>query len=366
MTELIDHLDVIGRLDGAIGPIKQRRRGHTGRHTGGQLLVGVAAAQLAGEDFDRRDRHARRAGRRRRLHPELVAGRDPAADPPGPPRRRRRSGRVAVDRVEAGELVEREGALVGGQGAASAGSRIRAGRPAGPRPAPSRCRPRSGCGGGTSALAAAARSPLVTSAHRWRTPPRGTGRRGQAARRSSRRRRASGSARPAPWSEVRPTLGAAAPGRRGGGPRTSTSVVSPAVNRAWMWGALLAASLTGWLHQLTARPASGGALLGHGARQGQAMIATLRHRLIRVPARLVRHAGALTLRLPPARRGPHPHPRPTHNVLTPAVPAPISYRNPAARGDTSGARAASNPKIETQQDHSAAGRSSACYSRIRV
>jgi hypothetical protein len=29
------------------------------------------------------------------------------------------------------------------------------------------------------------------------------------------------------------------------------------------------------------------------------MIATLRHRLIRVPARLVRHAKALTLRLPP-------------------------------------------------------------------
>jgi len=29
------------------------------------------------------------------------------------------------------------------------------------------------------------------------------------------------------------------------------------------------------------------------------MIATLRHRLIRVPARLICHAGALTLRLPP-------------------------------------------------------------------
>ncbi len=29
------------------------------------------------------------------------------------------------------------------------------------------------------------------------------------------------------------------------------------------------------------------------------MIATLRHRLIRVPARLIHHAGALTLRLPP-------------------------------------------------------------------
>jgi hypothetical protein len=72
------------------------------------------------------------------------------------------------------------------------------------------------------------------------------------------------------------------------------------VNRAWMWGALLAASIAGWLHQLTARTAPNGALLGHGIRDGQAMIATLRHRLIRVPARLVRHAGALTLRLPPS------------------------------------------------------------------
>ncbi|HEU0127440.1 MAG TPA: hypothetical protein VFQ48_02375 [Pseudonocardiaceae bacterium] len=32
------------------------------------------------------------------------------------------------------------------------------------------------------------------------------------------------------------------------------------------------------------------------------MIATLRHRLIRVPACLVRHAGALTLRLPPGHQ----------------------------------------------------------------
>jgi hypothetical protein len=38
---------VIGRLDTTIGPIKQRRRGHTA----GQMLVGIAAAQLAGEDF---------------------------------------------------------------------------------------------------------------------------------------------------------------------------------------------------------------------------------------------------------------------------------------------------------------------------
>jgi hypothetical protein len=47
VTELVERLEVIGRLDAAIGPIKQRRRGHTG----GQLLVGMAAAQLAGEDF---------------------------------------------------------------------------------------------------------------------------------------------------------------------------------------------------------------------------------------------------------------------------------------------------------------------------
>jgi hypothetical protein len=54
-----------------------------------------------------------------------------------------------------------------------------------------------------------------------------------------------------------------------------------------------------WLRQLTARTATDGTLAGHGIRNGQAMIATLRHRLIRVPARLVRHAKALTLRLPP-------------------------------------------------------------------
>ena len=47
VSELVERLDVIGRFDAVIGPIKQRRRGHTG----GQLLVGIAAAQLAGEDF---------------------------------------------------------------------------------------------------------------------------------------------------------------------------------------------------------------------------------------------------------------------------------------------------------------------------
>jgi hypothetical protein len=73
----------------------------------------------------------------------------------------------------------------------------------------------------------------------------------------------------------------------------------PQVNTAWMWGALLAVSIAGWLHQLTATPGPDGRLSGHGVRDGQAMIATLRHKLICVPARLVHHAGALDLRLPP-------------------------------------------------------------------
>ena len=64
-------------------------------------------------------------------------------------------------------------------------------------------------------------------------------------------------------------------------------------------GCAAGVTLTGWLHQLTATPTPGGALAGHGVREGQAMIATLRHRLILVPARLVHHAGTLTLRLPP-------------------------------------------------------------------
>ena len=71
------------------------------------------------------------------------------------------------------------------------------------------------------------------------------------------------------------------------------------VNLAWMWGALLAASMAAWLHQLTATTAGEDILAGHGVRGGKAMIATLRWRLIAVPGRLVRHARHLILRLPP-------------------------------------------------------------------
>ena len=75
-----------------------------------------------------------------------------------------------------------------------------------------------------------------------------------------------------------------------------------AVNTAWMWGALLAASMAGWLHQLTATTTDDAIAAGHGVRGGKAMIATLRWRLIAVPGRVTRHAGQLILRLPPGHR----------------------------------------------------------------
>ena len=86
----------------------------------------------------------------------------------------------------------------------------------------------------------------------------------------------------------------------------------PQINTAWMWGALLAASIASWLHQLLATspttpkdpetltyPSTPRPLAGLGVREGKAMIATLRHRLLCIPGRLIHHAGQLTLRLPP-------------------------------------------------------------------
>jgi len=59
--------------------------------------------------------------------------------------------------------------------------------------------------------------------------------------------------------------------------------------------------MAGWLHQLTAVTTGDTIVARHGTRGGKAMIATLRWRLIAVPGRLVRHAGQLTLRLPPGQ-----------------------------------------------------------------
>jgi len=47
VTEVCEQLGVVELLDAAVGPIKARARGHSA----GELLVGLAAAQLAGEKF---------------------------------------------------------------------------------------------------------------------------------------------------------------------------------------------------------------------------------------------------------------------------------------------------------------------------
>ena len=71
------------------------------------------------------------------------------------------------------------------------------------------------------------------------------------------------------------------------------------VNTAWMWASLIAAAIAAWLHQLTGLILGGELVEGHGVRGGKAMIATLRRRLIAVPARLVSHGGQLIMRLAP-------------------------------------------------------------------
>jgi hypothetical protein len=69
---------------------------------------------------------------------------------------------------------------------------------------------------------------------------------------------------------------------------------SRAANTVWMWGALLAVNLSAWLQELAG--------LDTGDGRGRAHLGTLRHRLLTVPARLVRHAGQVTLRLPPGHQ----------------------------------------------------------------
>ena len=142
----------------------------------------------------------------------------------------------------------------------------------------------------------------------------------------------------------------------------------PQVNLAWMWGALLAATMAAWLHQLTAITAGEDILAGHGVRGGKAMIATLRWRLIAVPGRLIRHARHLILRLPPghepASRGPGPaagpaRPRLTCASLSPGSPSLSTARQPrpAERPATAnpapapGLSACPLPGILAHQDH---------------
>jgi hypothetical protein len=71
---------------------------------------------------------------------------------------------------------------------------------------------------------------------------------------------------------------------------------SRAANTVWMWGALLAVNLSAWLQELAG--------LDTGDGRGRAHLGTLRHRLLTVPARLIRHARQITRRLPPGQQLP--------------------------------------------------------------
>ena len=435
VTELCDRLDVIGRLDAAIGPLKQRRRGHTG----GELLVGIAAAQLAGEDFwvgldrQRADTAGQQlapvpdlaattaAGLARKLRPAQwaavetglgdVAAAALAALPA--PRAAALCADVTIDldttdvevygRRKRGVAYNHQGQRVGRPHVATwadtatvlaadllAGNedprrdapallgRALAALPAAARAGRVRLRADAGYFAGQLARAALfADIEFAIGARRiaplwrildgiseadwtdavdmpaaqvavadycptwWPAATRLLIRRVRldvtagavsADPRARRRRTLHPDQRALPLDELADldtvygysfivTNLDVSTGKRAAAVehwyRHRTQVENlfrdakhgaalrhlpsghPEVNRAWMWGALLAASLTGWLHQLTATPQTDGTLAGYGVRDGQAMIATLRHRLIRVPARLIRHAGTLTLRLPP-------------------------------------------------------------------
>jgi hypothetical protein len=118
------------------------------------------------------------------------------------------------------------------------------------------------------------------------------------------------------------------------------------VNLAWMWGALLAATIAGWLHHLTATTRPDGTLAGHGSRHRQS------HDRHPAPApgprprppgppRPRTHPTATTRPQPP-RRGPRPPARTPDTQLTtgPTAPTPPEPANPArppgppARPDT--------------------------------
>jgi len=433
VSEAVERLDVIGALDRAVGPIKQRERGHTA----GQLLVGIAAAQLAGEDFqvglDRQRADAagqllapvpglcsttasglaRRftAAQWRRVEVGVAQVAAAAVGKLAPARRAALTGSVTIDldttdvevygRKKRGVAYNYQGQRCGRPHVATwaetatvlaadlmAGDvdprshapellrRALAGLPAAARAGRVRMRADAGYFAGELARAALAEGiEFAIGAKRiaplWRLLS-GIGEAGwadaidmpgaqvavanyrpdwwpsrtwllirrvrltpeqvSADPRARRRRTLHPDQRALPLAELEqadavygysfiltnidvstPDKAAAVEhwyrhrteienvfrdGKHGAALRHLPSGY-PDVNTAWMWGALLAATMAGWLHQLTATERPDGSLTGHGERGGRAMIATLRHRLIRIPARVVHHAGQLILRPPP-------------------------------------------------------------------
>jgi len=69
---------------------------------------------------------------------------------------------------------------------------------------------------------------------------------------------------------------------------------SHAVNSVWMWAALLACAISAWLQEIAG--------IDYGNGRGRRTVTRLRRELICVPARVVRRAGAIVLRLPPGEQ----------------------------------------------------------------
>lgn len=67
-----------------------------------------------------------------------------------------------------------------------------------------------------------------------------------------------------------------------------------AVNSVWMWAALLACAISAWLQEITG--------IDYGNGRGRRTVARLRRELICVPARVIRCAGVIWLRLPPGEQ----------------------------------------------------------------
>ena len=242
VTELLDRLNMIKLLDAAIGPIKQRDRGFSA----GELLVGMACAQLAGEEF-------------------LPPTRGPGAAGPCTPTSARCRSTSSPTPTPTPSTATRSSSPTSTSRPARRPPRSSTGTDTAPRSRTSSGTPSS------------ARGCVISPPDIPRSTPRGCGER---------------CSRPA-------------------SPAGCTSSPRP--------------------------PEPAGQLFGHGVRGGQAMIATLRHRLIcarpAYPPRPRRRATPTprprvcsTRSSPASARYP---PRPD-----PAVPAPTPLRNPLTRGDT--------------------------------
>jgi len=220
VQELIVGLDMVGALDAGIGPVKQRDRGVSG----GQLLMGMATAQLAGQD--------------------CLAGLDTRV------------------RADAGSALLTTAPVPPSTTAASIAGRFTPDRVAGIETGLGRVYRRWLAVGPASVRAALVlRNPTIdldaSDVEVFGRTKRNVG-----------------------WTYA---------GVRAG--RVHLASWAP-VNSVWMWAGLLAGATSVMLQALTGPDPRTG---------GRTRIATLRHRLLAVPGRLIPHDRGLTLRLPPDR-----------------------------------------------------------------